>query len=73
MDCAIDESWLRVSRNTTKEEVISCTTLCLGGTEVEGIRVYVEDHVGSSISDFCIGVRPHVVKELVHTREGFFN
>jgi hypothetical protein len=29
--------------------------------------VYVEDHVGSSVSDFGIGVGPHVVKELIDT------
>ncbi len=49
------------------------TSLCLGGTEVGGIRVYVEDHVGSSTSDFCTRVHPHVVKVLVHTRKGFFS
>ncbi len=73
MDCTIDEYWLRVSQNTTKEEVISSMTSCLEGTEVGGIRVYVDDHVGSSMSDFCIGVHPHVVEELVQTHEGFFS
>ncbi len=73
MDLAIDEYWLRVLQNTTKDEVTSCTALRLGGTEVGGIRVYVEDHVRSSISDFCIRVHPHAVKELVHTHKGFFS
>jgi hypothetical protein len=45
IDCAIDEHWLSVLQNTIKEEVIACTTSCLGGPEVGGIRVYVEDHV----------------------------
>ncbi len=74
MDCTIDYYQLRVLQNTTKEEVISCTTLCLGGTEVVGgIRVYIEDHVKIPISDFCIGVHPHVVKKLVYTHKGFFS
>ncbi len=28
-----------------QEEVTACMTACLGGTEVGGIRLYVEDHV----------------------------
>jgi hypothetical protein len=63
------KNWLRVLFNTTQEEVTSCAVLCLEGTEVGGIRVYVEDYVGSSTSDFCIGVCPHIVKELVHMQE----
>jgi hypothetical protein len=73
MDCAIDNDWLGVSWNTTEEEVSSCTTACLGGTEIGGIGVYVEDHVGSSVSDFCIGVCPHVVEELVDRSECLFS
>ncbi len=73
MDCTIDEYRLIVLQNATKEEVTACTTSCLGGTEVGGIRVYVEDHVRSSISYFCIGVRPHIGKELVHTCKVFFS
>ncbi len=73
MDCAIDKYRLRVLQNTTKEEITSCMNLCLGGTEVGGIRVYVEDHVGSPIYEFFIKVCPHVVKELVHTCKGFFS
>ncbi len=45
MDCAIDEYWLSVLQNTTKEEVTSYTTSCLGSTEVGGIRVYIKDYV----------------------------
>jgi hypothetical protein len=73
MNCAIDDYQLSVTWITTKEEVTSCTISCLEGTEVGGIRVYIEDHVGSPISDFCIRVHPHVVKELVHTCKGFFS
>ncbi len=29
--------------------------------------MYIEDHVGSPIPDFCIGVHPLVVKKLAHT------
>jgi hypothetical protein len=65
IDCAIDNDWFGVSWNTTKEEISSCTTSCLRGTEIGGIRVYIEDHVGSSVSDFCIGVRPHVAMNLL--------
>ncbi len=73
MDCIIDNDWFGISWNTTKEEIASCMTSCLGGTEIEGIGVYVEDHVGSSVSDFCIGVRLHVVEELVYTSECLFS
>ncbi len=52
MDCAIDEYWLSVSRNADKEEAATCTTVCLGGTEAGGIRMYVQDHVWSTIPDF---------------------
>ena len=73
MDCTIDNDWFGVSWNATKEEVSSCTTACLGGTEIGGIRLYVEDHVGSSVSDFGIGVYPHVVEELVDMSECLFS
>ena len=72
MDCAIDNDWFVISSNTKKEEIASCTTSCLGGTEIGGIGVYVDDHVGSSVSNFCIGVCPHVVKELADTSKCFF-
>jgi hypothetical protein len=37
------------------------------GALVQGIGVYIEYHVGSATSYFCIGVRGHVVvKELVY-------
>jgi hypothetical protein len=52
MDCTNDEYWLGVLQNTAKEKVTSCKTLCIGGTELGGIRVYVKDHIGSSTSDF---------------------
>ncbi len=51
MDCAIDNDWFGISWNATEEEVSSCTTACLGGTEIGGIGVYIENHVGSSVSD----------------------
>jgi hypothetical protein len=73
MDCAIDNDWFVVLWNTTKEEIASCMTSCLGGTEIGGIRVYIEDHVGSTVSDFCIRVCSHVVKELVDTSKCLFS
>ncbi len=73
MDCAIDDYWLRVLQNTTIEEVTTCMTLCLGDTEVGGIRANIEDLVRSPIFYFCIRVHPHVVKELDHMRKGFFS
>jgi len=72
MDCAIDNDWFGVLWDATKEEVPSRTTACLGDAEIGGIGVYVGDHVVSSVSDFCIGVCPHVVKELVDTIECLF-
>ncbi len=45
MDCTIDEYLLSVLQNATKEEIPACTTACLGGTEVGGTRVYIEEHV----------------------------
>ncbi len=65
MDGAIDDYQPRVSWNATKEKVTPCTTLCLGGTEVGGIGVYIQYHVGCSVTYFCIRVCPYVVKELI--------
>ncbi len=42
------------------------------GTEIGGIGVYVEDHVESFVSDFCIRVCPHVVEDLVNTIKCLF-
>ena len=44
MDCTINDDWFGVSWNASKEEIASCTTTCLGDTEIGGIGVYVEDH-----------------------------
>ena len=56
-----------------RKKTTSCMTLCLGGTEVEGIQVYIQYHVRRSVSDFCIWVCPYVVKELVDAHKVFFS
>jgi hypothetical protein len=73
MDGVIDDDWLKVSWNAIKEKLTSCKTLHFGVTEVEGIRVYIKNHVGSSVSDLCVGVQPHLVKESVEMSKGLLD
>jgi hypothetical protein len=46
--------------NTAEEEVATGVTASVRGTEVRGIGVYIEYHVGSMILYFCIGMSGHV-------------
>ncbi len=63
---AIDVNWRSITRGTAKEEVATGTTLHVRCTEVQGIGVHIEYHVGSAILYFGTGMSGHVVKELVY-------
>ncbi len=66
MHSAIDLNWISIARGTAEEEVATCMTSRIKCTEIQGIRVLIEYHVGSVISYFGIGMSGHVVKELVY-------
>ncbi len=53
-------------RGTAEEEVATGTTARVRSTEVQGIGVHIEYHVGSGIEYFCIGMSGCVVEELVY-------
>jgi hypothetical protein len=62
---AIDLNWRSITRGTAKE-VATGATVRARCTEVQGIGVHIEYHVGSVIAYFGIKVSGHVVKEMVH-------
>ncbi len=51
----IDLNWRSITRGTAKEEVATCVTSLIRCTEIQGIGVHIEYHVGSAIS--YIGIR----------------
>ena len=63
---AIDVNWRSITRGTAKEEVATGATLRVRCTEIRGIRVHIEYHVGRVISYFGIGMSGHGVKELIY-------
>jgi hypothetical protein len=65
VNSAIDLNWRSITRSTAKEEVATNATSSVRGTEVQGIRVHIDYHVGSAILHFCIGMSGHVVEELI--------
>ena len=44
----------------------------LGGSEVTGVRVDVEDHVGRIVSNDRVGVGGHVIEESIYSFHCFF-
>ncbi len=55
-----------ITRNTAKEGVATGATASIRGTEVRGVGVYIDYHVTSTISYFCIRMSGHVFQELVY-------
>ena len=44
----------------------------LGGSEITGVRVDVEDHVGRIVSNDRVGVGGHVIEESIYSFHCFF-
>ncbi len=66
VNSSINLNWRFIMRGTAEEEVATCATSRIRCTEIRGIRVHIEYHVGSVILYFCIGMSGHVIKELVY-------
>ncbi len=66
VNSTIDLNWRSITRGTAEEEVATSATLHVRCTEIRGIGVHIEYHVGSAILYFGIGMSGHVVKELVN-------
>jgi hypothetical protein len=73
VNSTIDLNWRSITRGTAKEAVATGATASARGTEVRGIGVHIEYHVGSAILYFGIGMSGHVVKELVYTAAYVFS
>jgi hypothetical protein len=63
---------IAINRETAKEEVATSTASCTRGGEIRCVGVDVEYHVQGAVSYDGIGVRPHVIKELVDPSLGVF-
>ena len=73
VNSAIDLNWRSVTRGTAKEAVATGATASARGTEVRGIGVHIEYHVGSAILYFGIGMSGHVVQELDYANAHVFS
>ncbi len=67
MDCAVQFDWITLDGYTTEEEVTTSTAAGTWGREIQSIGMYVENHIGSTVSNCGIRMGPHVVKELVNS------
>jgi hypothetical protein len=66
VNIAFDLNWRFIMRGTAKEEDATSVTSSVWCTEIRGIKVHIEYHVRSVISYFGIGMRGHIVNELVY-------
>jgi hypothetical protein len=62
----------QLDRETAEEEVATSMTWCTRGGEIRRVGVGVEYHVQGAVTYDGIGVRPHVVKELLDLFLGAF-
>ncbi len=65
VDGAVEFDRIAVNGETAKEEVASSTVLYTRGKEIRRVGVDIEYHVRGAVSYDGIGVRPHVIEELV--------
>jgi hypothetical protein len=66
VNCAIQFDWIPIDGYTAKEEVPTGMAAGVRGGEIQRIGMYVENHIGSMVSNCGIRMGPHVVKELVN-------
>jgi hypothetical protein len=67
VNCTVQFDWIIIDGYTAKEEV---TTGAAAGTrdgEIQSMGMYVENHIGSRVSNCGIRMGPHVVEELVNS------
>ncbi len=72
VDGAVEFDRITVDRETAKKEVATGVALCTGGGEIRRIGTDVEDRVPAMVSYDGVGVRPHVVEELLYPFLGVF-
>jgi hypothetical protein len=63
---AVEFDRIAVDRETAKKEVATGAASCMGGREIRCVGMDIEDHVRGTVSCDGIGVRPHVVEELLY-------
>ncbi len=66
VDGAVELDRIAVNRETAEEEIATSTASCRRGREIRHVGVDVEYHVQGAVSYDGIGVRSHVIKELVN-------
>ncbi len=66
VDGAVEFDRVAVNGETTKEEVATGMAPCTRGGEIRCVGVDVEYHVQGMVLYDCIGVSPHVIKELLN-------
>ncbi len=72
VDGTVEFDRIAISGETAEEEVATSTALCTRGGEIRRVRVDVEYHVQGAVSCDGVGVRPHVIEELVDPSLGYF-
>jgi hypothetical protein len=66
VNCTVQFDWITVDGYTAGEEVTTGTAAGTRGREIQSIGMYVENHIGCTVSYCSIRMGPHVVKELVN-------
>jgi hypothetical protein len=72
VDGAVEFDRIAVNVETAKEEVATSTASCMKSGEIRCVGVDVEYHVRGAVSYDGVGVRLHVIKELVNPSLGVF-
>ena len=61
VNCAIQFDWITVDGYTAKEEITTGTAAGTQGGEIRSIGMYVENHIGCTVSNCSIRMGQHVV------------
>ncbi len=61
MNCTVQFDWITVDRYTAMEEVTTSAAASTQGREIQSIGMYIENHIGSMVSNCGIRMGPHVV------------
>ena len=73
VDCAIQFDWITINRYAAEEKITTGMAVGTQGWEVQSIGIYIENHIGCTVSNFSIRMSPHVVEEMVNSFLGVFS
>jgi hypothetical protein len=66
VNCIVQFDWITIVKYTAEEEITTGIAAGMRGGEIQSIGMYVENHIGCTVSNRSIRMGPHVVEELVN-------